>query len=100
MSRRKAWSDVPKQTEHSNLSSLTFAPRSYLALTSLQLRYDVHVVRGGLHLTHSTDLSSMISFRVYSVIPFVEEFRVLIDWSAQLFMGHSVSRHRSCARAP
>ncbi|CAE8741522.1 unnamed protein product [Polarella glacialis] len=63
----------------------------YLCLTSLQLRYDVHMVRGGLGLTHSVDTGPWLLFMTYSVIPFMDEFRVLTDWtvtrtSMNLFM--------------
>merc|ERR1719204_394782 len=54
---------------------------AYLALTSMQLKYDVHVVQGGLGLTHSTDLVSNVAFKAYVAVPFVEELRVLADWT-------------------
>eukprot|EP00930_Biecheleria_cincta_P031116 TRINITY_DN21591_c0_g1_i1.p1 TRINITY_DN21591_c0_g1~~TRINITY_DN21591_c0_g1_i1.p1 ORF type:complete len:2145 (-),score=331.07 TRINITY_DN21591_c0_g1_i1:592-6582(-) len=54
---------------------------AYLGLTSLQLRYDVHVIRGGLGLTHNMDLLSSLAFKVYSAVPFAEEIRVLTDWT-------------------
>merc|ERR1719379_2023085 len=53
----------------------------YLALTCLQLRYEVHMVHGGLGLTHSTDIVSWLAFKAYKVVPFVEELRVLTDWT-------------------
>lgn len=37
---------------------------TYLALSSLQLKYDVHVMRGGLRFCHSTDIGSMLVFKV------------------------------------
>jgi hypothetical protein len=55
---------------------------AYLSLTSLQLKYDIHVVRGGINLTHNTDIISYIGFNAYSLIPFAEELRVLTDWTA------------------
>ena len=36
---------------------------TYLALSSLQLKYDVHVMRGGLRFCHSTDIGSMLVFK-------------------------------------
>lgn len=36
---------------------------TYLALSSLQLKYDVHVMRGGLRFCHSTDIVSMLIFK-------------------------------------
>lgn len=53
----------------------------YLIFTSLQMRYDVHVTSGGLGFTHSMDLFTSIAFKVYLAIPFVEEMRVLTDWT-------------------
>lgn len=53
----------------------------YLIFTSLQMRYDVHVTSGGLGFTHSMDLVTSIAFKVYLAIPFVEEMRVLTDWT-------------------
>lgn len=38
----------------------------YLALSSLQLKFDVHVMRGGLRFTHSTDIGSMCVFKALS----------------------------------
>jgi len=54
---------------------------AYLALTSVQLRYDVHVTSGGLGLTHSMDLATNLAFKAYCAVPFVEEMRVLTDWT-------------------
>eukprot|EP00435_Cladocopium_sp_Y103_P074075 s257_g46.t1 len=64
---------------------------TYLALSSLQLKYDVHVMRGGLRFCHSTDIGSMLVFKAYSAIPFLNELRVITDWtvtetSMNLFM--------------
>eukprot|EP00928_Gymnodinium_smaydae_P001238 TRINITY_DN10468_c1_g1_i1.p1 TRINITY_DN10468_c1_g1~~TRINITY_DN10468_c1_g1_i1.p1 ORF type:complete len:2129 (-),score=374.72 TRINITY_DN10468_c1_g1_i1:122-5641(-) len=53
----------------------------FLALTSLQLKYDVHVLRGGLSLNHSTDIVPWLLYKGYSAIPFLDEFRVLTDWT-------------------
>lgn len=53
----------------------------YLALTSLQLRYDVHVTSGGLGLTHSMNFFYSVAFKAYLAVPFVEEMRVLTDWT-------------------
>eukprot|EP00434_Breviolum_minutum_P021602 symbB.v1.2.019067.t1/scaffold1542.1/size112718/2 len=53
----------------------------YLILTSLQMRYDVHVTSGGLALTHSMDFISNLAFKAYLAVPFVEEMRVLTDWT-------------------
>eukprot|EP00434_Breviolum_minutum_P020100 symbB.v1.2.017726.t1/scaffold1366.1/size123243/2 len=63
----------------------------YLVFSSMQLRYDVHLLRGGLGLTHSVDFVPWLLFKVYTVVPFVEELRVLTDWtvtstSMNLFM--------------
>ncbi|CAJ1426858.1 unnamed protein product [Effrenium voratum] len=53
----------------------------YLALTSLQMRYDVHVTSGGLGLTHSMQFFPSLAFKGYLAVPFVEEMRVLTDWT-------------------
>ncbi|CAE7359974.1 gdt2, partial [Symbiodinium sp. CCMP2456] len=63
----------------------------YLMLSALQLSYDVHIVRGGLGLTHSVDMVPWLLFKVYTTVPFLEELRVLTDWtvtetSMNLFM--------------
>lgn len=63
----------------------------YLILSALQLSYDVHIVRGGLGLTHSVDMVPWLLFKVYTTVPFLEELRVLTDWtvtetSMNLFM--------------
>eukprot|EP00438_Fugacium_kawagutii_P031273 Skav218645 [mRNA] locus=scaffold365:537626:546553:- [translate_table: standard] len=57
----------------------------------MQLKHDVHLLRGGLGLTHSVDFDKWLVFKVYSLIPFLEELRVLTDWtvtstSMNLFM--------------
>jgi hypothetical protein len=54
---------------------------SYLALTALQQQYDITVTRGGLGITHSTDTISWAVFKCYQAIPFLEELRVLADWT-------------------
>ena len=64
---------------------------TYLALSSLQLKYDVHVMKGGLRFCHSTDIGSMLVFKAYSGLPFLNELRVITDWtvtetSMNLFM--------------
>ncbi|CAJ1443401.1 unnamed protein product [Effrenium voratum] len=64
---------------------------SYLVLSALQLRYDVHMVQGGLGLTHSVQFGPWLLFKVYTTVPFIEELRVLTDWtvtgtSLNLFM--------------
>lgn len=54
---------------------------TYLGLTSLQMKYDVHVMRGGMRFTHSTDLATKTLFRIYNSMPFLHELRVLTDWT-------------------
>ncbi|CAJ1339966.1 unnamed protein product [Effrenium voratum] len=75
----------------STLSGFYVLYVTYLALSSLQLKYDVHVMRGGLRFCHSTDIGSMLVFKVYSALPFLNELRVITDWtvtetSMNLFM--------------
>lgn len=53
----------------------------FLSLSARQLAFDVHVGRGGLGLTHNTDLGSRLLFKVFSAVPFIEELRVLTDWT-------------------
>jgi len=53
----------------------------YLVLSARQLKYDIHSVQGGLRLCHNTSFSGQTVFKIYSVIPFLEEFRSLIDWT-------------------
>jgi len=53
----------------------------FLALSSVQLRYDIHLVRGGLGFTHSTDLANWLMLKGYLAVPFLEELRVLTDWT-------------------
>jgi len=82
----KAWFEDP--TESSPVSMLGNVSLAvfytvyimYLAVTALQTKYDIHTTQGGLAFTHRTDYFSFILFRIYSVVPFVEELRVLIDW--------------------
>jgi len=75
----------------STLSGFYVLYLTYLACSALQLKYDVHVMRGGLRFCHSTDIASMLVFKVYSAIPFLNELRVITDWtvtetSMNLFM--------------
>ncbi|CAK9018503.1 unnamed protein product [Durusdinium trenchii] len=80
---------VPKRKVQSEVSLISFSTLSlfyilyltYLALSSLQLKYDVHVMRGGLRFCHSTDIGRMLIFKVYSAIPFLNELRVITDWT-------------------
>lgn len=63
----------------------------YLFFSSAQLRYDVHLLRGGLGLTHSVKFVPWLLFKAYTAVPFVDELRVLTDWtvtstSMNLFM--------------
>jgi len=54
---------------------------SYFALSSAQLKFDVAPIRGGLRLTHNTDLLAILTFKIYDAVPFLHELRVLIDWT-------------------
>lgn len=54
---------------------------TFLALTSVQLRFQVYMTRGGLGLTHSTDFFTRILYKVYGFTPFIEEVRALTDWT-------------------
>lgn len=65
-----------------HLSFFYGAAMMYFAMTSMQMRYDIHIMKGGLRLTHSTALHSNGAFKVYGVIPFLHELRVLTDWTA------------------
>ena len=90
---------VKRDMMHEEISIMSFSALSgfyvlyltYLALSSLQLKYDVHVMQGGLRFCHSTDIGSMLVFKVYSALPFLNELRVITDWtvtetSMNLFM--------------
>lgn len=50
----------------------------YLVFSSMQLRYDVHLLRGGLGLTHSVDFVPWLLFKVYTMVPFVDELRLQV----------------------
>ncbi|CAD7960155.1 unnamed protein product [Amoebophrya sp. A120] len=52
---------------------------TYLALSSLQLRYATKTAEP-ISLTRSVDLFSKCVFQLYMVTPFLNEFRVLCDW--------------------
>ena len=97
----RQWSQkvVKRDMMHEEISILSLSALSgfyvlyltYLALSSLQLKYDVHVMKGGLRFCHSTDIGSMLVFKVYSALPFLNELRVITDWtvtetSMNLFM--------------
>lgn len=97
----RQWSlkGVKRDMMHEEISIMSFSALSgfyvlyltYLALSSLQLKYDVHVMQGGLRFCHSTDIGSMLVFKVYSALPFLNELRVITDWtvtetSMNLFM--------------
>ncbi|CAL1145384.1 unnamed protein product [Cladocopium goreaui] len=93
-----AWAEraSPSAKEVSTFNSFTlvcfyFLYVLYLVFSSMQLRYDVHLLRGGLGLTHSVDFVPWLLFKVYTMVPFVDELRVLTDWtvtstSMNLFM--------------
>eukprot|EP00929_Paragymnodinium_shiwhaense_P093066 TRINITY_DN53122_c0_g2_i1.p1 TRINITY_DN53122_c0_g2~~TRINITY_DN53122_c0_g2_i1.p1 ORF type:complete len:2885 (-),score=452.52 TRINITY_DN53122_c0_g2_i1:224-8878(-) len=73
------------------LSIFYFVYVTFLALTSLQLKYNVHIVQGGLAITHNTSTISWLLLKVYQAVPFMEELRVLMDFtvtmtSLQFFM--------------
>lgn len=79
-----AWAEraSPSAKEVSMFNSFTlvcfyFLYVLYLVFSSMQLRYDVHLLRGGLGLTHSVDFVPWLLFKVYTMVPFVDELRVL-----------------------
>jgi len=72
------------RARHTKLVTFYVLYMLYIVLSSLQLRYDVHIVRGGMRFTKSTDFFTKMCFRVYSALPFLHELRVLTDWTATL----------------
>merc|ERR1719352_1850395 len=40
------------------------------------------MTRGGLGLTHSVDIVTRMLYKGYCLIPFMEELRVMTDWTA------------------
>eukprot|EP00931_Biecheleriopsis_adriatica_P055545 TRINITY_DN32872_c0_g1_i1.p1 TRINITY_DN32872_c0_g1~~TRINITY_DN32872_c0_g1_i1.p1 ORF type:complete len:2333 (+),score=468.33 TRINITY_DN32872_c0_g1_i1:25-6999(+) len=78
------WSNNPKRKPRmTNAAQVLFYLLflAYLALSFLQLRFDIHITRGGLGLTHSMSLPNSLVFKAYMAVPFVEEMRVLTDWT-------------------
>lgn len=80
-----AWSNAAlkdaKMCSNFSLLFFYFLFVVYLSLTSLQMKYDVHIIRGGVGFCHNAQPRFLFLFKIYSMIPFMEEFRVLIDWT-------------------
>ena len=53
-----------------------------MALSAVQLRFDVRVTKGGVVLTHSVNVVVRAAYKVYRIIPFLDEIRVIADWTA------------------
>eukprot|EP00928_Gymnodinium_smaydae_P042705 TRINITY_DN28719_c0_g1_i1.p1 TRINITY_DN28719_c0_g1~~TRINITY_DN28719_c0_g1_i1.p1 ORF type:complete len:2434 (-),score=419.29 TRINITY_DN28719_c0_g1_i1:49-6879(-) len=66
---------------HRSLACCYLLHMLYLVLTSLQLRYDLLHLRGGLRFTHKNTWFNQACFKVYMVLPFIHELRVLTDWT-------------------
>jgi len=78
-------------TDAMALSAFYILCLTYIVLTSLQLKYDIHVLRGGLRFTHTTNFFPRLGFYIYTGMPFLPELRVILDWintqtSLNLFM--------------